>query len=209
MNVPSPIDSPSADPVNIEQILVTVTRLARRFARRLVRREDVDDIAQETVLECLIKLRNGYWVPEESALPVFVRHMVWRRSVDRLRRAQRRDVREREHHREVQESVHAWMSPSLAQESRELDALHEQAVAELPEACRRAYVMVRDEDLSYDVVATRLGVTRRAVAGHVVRAQQRLTRSLRAHGVSTPRRARNGALCGEPVLERSALRRGV
>ena len=47
-----------------------------------------------------------------------------RRSVDWLRRSQRRSERNAEHAREISESTHAWMAPDLASEERELFAFH-------------------------------------------------------------------------------------
>jgi RNA polymerase sigma factor (sigma-70 family) len=207
MDKPLPID-PSAADAATERVLLEVAQLARRFAKGVVRREDVEDVAQEVVLECLIKLRNGYWVPGETSTASLVRNMIHRRGVDRLRRAQRRDEREADHCRDLRESVHAWMSPAVAMEERELNALHDRALAELPPLCRRAYVLVREEGLSYSEVARRLGVTRHAVTSHVTRAQQRLKRSLRAHGVATPRRSRNGRVCEDSVSAAALSRRG-
>jgi RNA polymerase sigma factor (sigma-70 family) len=188
-----PTDSP-ASPADDEELLLYITRLARRVARRLVAVHDVDDVAQDVVLECLVKLRNGYWVSDPSSTAKLVRSIAKRRALDCLRRQKRQDARDAEHDRTLSESVHAWMSPDLSHEVRELNEVHARAMAALPDACRRAFVLVRDEDLAYKIAAERLGITRKTVQSHVVRAQGQLVEALREHGVTIPRRARNGAV---------------
>ena len=95
----------------------------------IVARDVADDIAQDVVLECLLKVRAGRWRVAREALGAFVRRLVRRRAVDWLRRSQRRSERNAEHAREIRESTHAWMSPDLASEERELAEFHDRALA--------------------------------------------------------------------------------
>jgi hypothetical protein len=62
------------------------------------------------------------------------------------------------------------MSPEAALEERELAELHKETLASLPRQCRRIYIMVREDRISYDRVAARLGLTRSAVSWHIVAA---------------------------------------
>ena len=109
--------------------------------------------------------------------------------MDLLRRSQARDQRHAECALEARASHDAWMSPELANEERELTEFHEQALGRLPDLCRRTYLMVREEEESYQRAALRLGVRPTTVSAHVVKAQRRFRRELAARGI----RSRPGA----------------
>jgi RNA polymerase sigma-70 factor (ECF subfamily) len=134
-------------------LLLEITRLARRFARHIVTAREVDDLVQDVVLRCLVGIREGRWNGRVAPLPVIIGHIVRCRAVDALRRRQCTAEREAEFRREVCETSHAWMAPDAVAEERELKALHAKALASLSPACRRAYVMVREEGLSYTQAA--------------------------------------------------------
>jgi RNA polymerase sigma factor (sigma-70 family) len=171
----------STDP----RLLKDIIRRARRHATKLVSADAADDIAQDVVLDCLTRMRDGQWRTRQS-LPALVRKMVQRRLTDHRRGQESRLAHEAEHVRERTESIHAWMSPELALQERELERFHEQALAKLPRTCRMAYVMVREEGTPYSVVADRLGVSRAAVNACVVRAQRRLRAELLDKRIATP-----------------------
>src|SRR2546423_352545 len=161
--------SPS-DAATETAVLLQVTIIARRYARKFLGAQAAEDLAQDVVLQCLKEMRAGRWVIRHS-LAAYVGYLVrWRRDDFHCRR-KRRMARDAEHLRERTESTHVWMSPDLALEERELDEFHEQTLASLPDGCRRAYVMVREDGEPYQVVAERLGVSRAAVCFHVVAAQ--------------------------------------
>jgi RNA polymerase sigma factor (sigma-70 family) len=170
-----------------DALLVEIAALARQFAQSAVNR-DPDDVAHDVVLACLVKMRAGEWTADRASLPGLVRRMVHGKAVDSRRSEGRRTEREAEHGRTLSESPPAWMSPELAMEAQELTELHQQALATIPEVCRRAYVMVREEGATYEEAAARLGVSRDAVASHVVRAQRRLRRHFAEHGIHAPAR---------------------
>ena len=153
----------------------------------------IDDIAQDVVLECLIKLRTGQWDVEPDYLRVYVRNAVRMRTVDYLRRSLHRDDRQAEHVREMWEGMHAWMEPDVAREERELSEFHARTLASLPEVCRKTYLMIRDGGASYAEVAERLGVTRSAVNANVVRAQSAFRARLLERGITPPRATKGAA----------------
>jgi RNA polymerase sigma-70 factor (ECF subfamily) len=174
-----------ANQLNDEQLVVQIASLARGFAMNIVAEDLADDIAQDVALQCWVKIRGGQWRVEAAELRTFVRRVVRRRAVDLLRRSQARDQRHAEYALEASASHHAWMSPELACEERELTEFHEQALGRLPELCRRTYLMVREEEETYQGAALRLGVQRTTVSAHVVSAQQRFRRELAARGISS------------------------
>jgi RNA polymerase sigma factor (sigma-70 family) len=126
-----------SDVVPEDEQLARITTLARRFAARIVAEHVVDDLAQDIVLECLVAMREGRWRVSMASLRTHVRRLVRRRAVDWLRRAQRRKQREVQHGRAIEQGTHAWMSPELTLEERELTSFHAQTLASLPDACRR------------------------------------------------------------------------
>ena len=80
------------------------------------------------------------------------------------------------------------MSPELTLEERELEALHDEIMAEIPQACLKAYAMVRGDDAEYKAVAAQLGVSREAVSSNVRRAQRRIRQRLKEHDIHAPSR---------------------
>jgi DNA-directed RNA polymerase specialized sigma24 family protein len=74
------------------------------------------------------------------------------------------------------------MSPDLAFEERELSELYERTLNEMRYACRRTYLMVREDGESYKGAASRLGVSRSTVCARIVEAQGRLRRELAEQG---------------------------
>jgi RNA polymerase sigma factor (sigma-70 family) len=184
MYIASPIDASTE-----ARILTEVFTLARRHAGKLMSGAAADDLAQDVVLECLTRMRAGKWRVPRS-LAALVRKMAKRRRADVRLHRKRRASRQGEYARELAERTHAWMSPDVALHDRELERFYAQAVAKLPRTCRRAYVMVREEDTPYSAVADRLGVSRAAVNACVVRAQRRLRAELLDKRIVTPPPAR-------------------
>ena len=98
----------------------------------------------------------------------------------------RRLSRDMAYTQELDTIPHTWMVPDLRIEKRELVAFYKTTLATLPPMCRRVYTMVREEDARYQVVASRLGISISAVSSHVVEAQKRFRRALKAEGIVTP-----------------------
>ena len=65
-------------------------------------------------------------------------------------------------------------SPDVAIEARELDVAIRQAVSELPDRCREAFVLTRQHELSYAEVAGIMGTSVRTVENHVAKARAHL-----------------------------------
>lgn len=166
-----------------DALVVEIHRQARALAKKRVPVDVADDIAQDITFECLIKIRAGRWRVRHADLTDVLRGVVRRRVVDWLRRREHGDERNAEHWRDREDSEHAWMSPELELEEPELAAVHERTLRELPSACRRAYLMVREEGESYNGAARRLGVSPSAVSAHIVTAQRRFGWVLMDKGV--------------------------
>lgn len=181
MSIVSPTEA-----TNEEALLIALSTLARRFAGRILPRDAAEDLAQDVVLECLIKLRSGRWRIDGLLVAGLARRMVQSRSIDALRRVQRRSSRNAEHARELAESARVWMSPDLAIEEEELARCHARTLADLPDVRRRAYLLVCEERVSCQAAARQLGIPRFSVVAHVAAAQQRFYHALHAQGLATP-----------------------
>jgi RNA polymerase sigma factor (sigma-70 family) len=170
-----------------EELLGEIRRLARGIAGRIVRRRDLaDDIAQDVVLDCLESLRDGTWHVPESTLEAYVVCLVKRRRADMRLRRRRGATRDRKHLRELESATHAWMEPDVQMEEQELAALYKATLAALPLLTRRAFLMVREAGEPYATAAEMLGISSKAVAAHVTRAQHVFRKVLSEHGYAVP-----------------------
>ena len=82
------------------------------------------------------------------------------------------------------------MSPETLLDDAEMSAFHRRTLSGLPESCRRAYLMVREEQATYEHVAEALAVSRNAVCYAVVAAQRQFRLALEEMGVYTARVSR-------------------
>jgi RNA polymerase sigma factor (sigma-70 family) len=182
----APTEAPFAGELD-DAILARITRIARRYAMRIVNDAAVaKDIAQDVVVDYMIKARAGRRL-RLSSLRSHLQKIVKRRAVDHLRRSQHRLAREEMFTHEVDDGTHAWMAPDLAGEDRDLNDFLMRVIAGLPFACRTSYLLVREEKLPYAVVAELLGVSKSAVSANVVRAQRVLRARLLEQGIHPPR----------------------
>jgi RNA polymerase sigma factor (sigma-70 family) len=188
-----PTNSSAHVETELDALLIRIDAVALALAREIVVRHAAADIAHDVVLECLVKIRDGTWDVAPEDLIRCVRRMVQSKAVDQLRQRQRRDERELQHATRVEAIMHAWMSPDQSAEERELEALEEGEIAELPEEDRDTYLLARDRGQSYTAIAALLGLSESAVSHRIVRARRRLRSRLRAKGIVPPPPTRGGA----------------
>src|SRR5512146_1937328 len=172
--------------ISEDDLFTEVAAIARRIAARVVPRDSVDDVVQDVVLRCLTEHRAGRWMFDRNRLPGLVKMLVFVYTTHQAQQTQRRGERDAVHERDVGASHHVWMSPELAIVQQELEVVYDRVLDSLPPACRRAYTLVREDELTYDQAAARLGVSRAAICFHIVTAQNRFREALREHGVSVP-----------------------
>ena len=172
--------------ISEDDLFTQVAAIARRIATRVVPRDSVDDVVQDVALRCLTEHRAGRWIFDRSRLPGLVKMLVFVYTTHHAQQTRRRGERDAVHERDVRASDHVWMSPDLAIEQQELEVVYDRVLHSLSPACRRAYTLVREQELTYDQAAARLGVSRAAICFHIVTAQNRFREALREHGVSIP-----------------------
>lgn len=167
-----------------EAVLVKIVRVAREYARETLPSDDAEDLAHDIALNILERLHAGHTMGEAQEAGGLLRTMVKCRAIDGLRQRRRRDVRDAEYARCNEEMGRGVACPDAELAEAELAEFRERILAELPEAVRRAYVMVREEHATYQRVADELAVSRSSVQLYVSRAQWRFRRGLEALGIS-------------------------
>jgi RNA polymerase sigma-70 factor (family 1) len=133
--------------------------------------------AEEIVQECFIKiwekreqLRED--VPLKGYLFTTAHHAV----LNELRRGQ--------HHLRLQGQVAATSPASVANEAeyQEMEALYLAALDRLPSKQREAFVLSRQQGLSYPEIAERQGVSVKTVEAHIMQALKTLRKYFKLHG---------------------------
>jgi DNA-directed RNA polymerase specialized sigma24 family protein len=84
---------------------------------------------------------------------------------------------------ETEAGDHAWMNPEQALEEAEQEAFYERTLAQLPAVCRRAHAMVREQHVTYQEAADRLGVSRSTLCAHLVTVRRHFRARLRSQGI--------------------------
>ncbi|WP_184720746.1 RNA polymerase sigma factor [Caulobacter sp.] len=150
------------------------TPALRAFFSRRAHAADVEDLVQEVLLR-IQKRQPGAVV---SNVEGYLFEVAANVLIDRGRRDK---TRRRSDHCELQEIHHPVddMSPERVLQGRERMARAMAALNELPERTRRVFILVRFEEMSYKLVAQRLGVSVSAVEKHVMKALKHLHERLR------------------------------
>jgi RNA polymerase sigma-70 factor (ECF subfamily) len=142
--------------------------LLKYLTSRFRDREDAAEIAQEAWLR-MYRLEH----PEDLANPrAFLFQMASNLGVDRVRHSA---IANRFHQTEQATSRDgAHPSAEFAAAAQESLALISDALRELPEKCRQAFILHRGRDLSYPEIAAELGVSTSMVEKHIIRALRHL-----------------------------------
>jgi len=145
--------------------------LLRLFLRRLGNREQAEDAAQDVFLRMAV---SGRALPPEEEQP-YLRVVARSVSTDGWRRRGREAdaaVVSVDAADEERAALHAGERDGLLEQAahRQRLARLNDAVAELPERQRQAFLLNRIEGLSHDEVAAVMGISARMVAKHLHRA---------------------------------------
>uniref|UniRef100_B0SXJ0 RNA polymerase, sigma-24 subunit, ECF subfamily n=1 Tax=Caulobacter sp. (strain K31) TaxID=366602 RepID=B0SXJ0_CAUSK len=168
------VATPSGEGQTLIDMSARFTPALRAFFSRRAPMNDVDDLVQEVLLriqkrqpEAIVNNVEGY------LFEVAANVLIDKGRADRTRC--------RSAHTEFQEIHHPVdeMSPERVLQAREQMARALAALNELPERTRRVFVLVRFEEMSYKLVAQRLGVSVSAVEKHVMKALRHLGERLR------------------------------
>lgn len=140
-------------------------RLAR-FLRRSIRNHDeVHDLVQETFANFVAAAPTGVLRSPEAYLRTIARNLLFRRS--------RRFAQAQSHvHVPVEEAYDLSIDPEQEwlMEADDLMRRYEAALSELPARTREVFRLHRQEELTYQQIAERLGMTVRGVKYHMKKA---------------------------------------
>ena len=170
------------EPIDEASFVAEVYMVAARCARRLASADDAEDIAQDVVLKCLLRLRSHRWRMDRSP-NALVSSITRRTCTNRKRDDARRESRDAQYLAERTAVAPAWMNPAQANDEGKDSELRERALAELPAGCRSTFLLVRDCGMTYREAARHEGIAVSIVAKRVARAEALLVDRL----ICTPR----------------------
>jgi RNA polymerase sigma factor (sigma-70 family) len=171
------IGKPAPPPEGGEALVESGARFTpalRAFFSRRAHQNDVEDLVQEV----LLRIQKRQPAPVVNNVEGYLFEVAANVLIDRGRRDR---TRRRSDHCEFQEIHHPVdeMSPERVLQGREQMARAMAALNELPERTRRVFILVRFEEMSYKLVAQRVGVSVSAVEKHVMKALRHLHARLR------------------------------
>ena len=171
------IGKPASPPQGGEALMESGARFTpalRAFFSRRAHQNDVEDLVQEV----LLRIQKRQPAPVVNNVEGYLFEVAANVLIDRGRRDR---TRRRSDHCEFQEIHHPVdeMSPERVLQGREQMARALAALNELPERTRRVFILVRFEEMSYKLVAQRMGVSVSAVEKHVMKALRHLHERLR------------------------------
>ncbi|HWB90307.1 MAG TPA: RNA polymerase sigma-70 factor [Puia sp.] len=131
-------------------------------------------LAQELVNDVFMKLwQDADQITIQSSLRSYLYRAVVNRCLNELDKTKRTRVQQQELIRLTEES-----SEFKDMENNELKMRLYLAIDQLPEQCRKVFLMSRFEELKQQVIADRLGISIKTVKNHITHALQRLHRVL-------------------------------
>ena len=146
-------------------------RLARFIRRSIKQPDDVHDLVQETFVNFVAGAPKSSVRNPEAYLTTIARRLLWGR-------AKRREAQGNVQHVSVDDADELSIGPEQEwmMEASDVIRRYEQALAELPARTREVFRLSRQEDLSYEEIAERLGITKRMVKYHLRKALMYLDR---------------------------------
>ena len=159
--------------------------LKKFLTRFLYREQDIEDVAQEAYLRAYSTEQERGEIQQPKA---FLFSIAKNLAINELRRKSRimtsyledcQDPTVLDTSTTVEGEVDAWQSLGIYCE----------AVADLPEKCRRVYLLRKVHGLSHREIAERLGISRSAVEDHISRGSKSCRNYIRDSLKSAPLRA--------------------
>ena len=169
-----------------DALLLAIYFMAPPFVYGQVPRQDIEDVVHDIALDWLIKLRTGCWAPSPENFQAFVRELVRNHVIDRRRKRIRRKDHDGEHLRSRTVTTPTWVSPDRSDDEDVNASLARSLIDKLPEQCRTAHVLIREDGWSYQDTAALLGVSVQSVHTYMGRAQRKLREELRLVGIAVP-----------------------
>lgn len=145
--------------------------LCQTIFRIVADRHLAEDLAQEVFIKCWRK-RNELFI--NSSLPAYLRRMAIREALYHLRRRKPTTLVQLEHCNSLSSDI----DPLQQYYRNELRQRIDQVVGALPQRCKQAFQLSREQGLSYREIAEQLAIKPKTVENHIGRALQVLKREL-------------------------------
>jgi RNA polymerase sigma-70 factor (ECF subfamily) len=158
----------------VARVFLRFQRSLLRYLRDLLaRREDAEDVAQETYVRLL---RAGSLEPSEVHIRAFMFRAATNLAYDRFRQRRSRGVHDDAALAELpDETPAAERVVAMAQAV----AIVERALLALPPRCRQVFLLRTSHEWSYEAIAEQLGVSKRTVEREMQAALDACQRELR------------------------------
>lgn len=182
------LPTPTRSEAEQDALLLSIYPIATRHARFIADRDDREDVVHDVIADFLVRLRNGTWV-DPTNLYAFVRIAVLRFCIDAWRRRASSAENDGRHLQARREDPPTWMSPGEAVELGEINDVQDRALARMPAMLRKAWLLVREGNVSHREVGTILSVSPVSVRTYITRAQQLLREELSRNGLPVAKRA--------------------
>lgn len=161
------------DPKAFEVLVRRYSGLMRVYARSILGSNDeVEDVVQESFVTAWKQLES---LKDPGAIKSWLMRIVSRRSIDRLRRRREHDDID-EHDQPTREDT----SPPRIAETRALTSALGTALATLPPAQRRCWLLREVAEYSYREIALDLEIPETTVRGLISRARTNIVREMQA-----------------------------
>jgi RNA polymerase sigma-70 factor (ECF subfamily) len=174
--MPAASDDPRTELV--ARVFVRFQRSLLRYLRDLLtRREDAEDVAQETYLRLL---RADSIERSEAHIRAFMFRAATNLAYDRFRQRRSRGT-----HDDVELSALPDATPAAEHvvAMEQAAAIVERTLLELPPRCRQVFLLRTSHEWSYEAIAERLGVSKRTVEREMQTALGACQRELRGDEV--------------------------
>lgn len=166
----------------------------KAFLRRFMhRQQDIEDIAQEAYIRAF-KIEQGSSIDHPKALIFTIAKNI---ALNELRRKSRRVTDYIEESQAAPEETGASTEDEVV--ALERLELYCTAVDDLPEQCRRVYLMRKVHGMSHKEIATQLNITVRTVERHLAKGVLKCRNQLQAQDIASEAKAGQAGLAVAPL----------
>lgn len=193
-----------------DAILLSLYPIAQRVVAEWIAPQERDDAVHDFVLQVVRALRFGSWrtplIPLEQFALIAILEGKWRR-----KRTRRSDAARAGKYLTMLEQVpREWMSQELHYEEHRLRSFADNVRGTLPERGVQIHRMVRDDGMTYNEVAKKLGISRRSVHRAIHKAQDRFRHELPSLGIEHKASSHGGRpACSRSRRLSSRAERGI
>ena len=144
---------------------------------RFVKDEDITkDIVQDVFLTYWQKIHE---LRINESVVYYLKKSCVNQALNYLKERERRENRENNFSKEVNESSSSNERPDTKYEAKELSNAIQQTIDDLPMACKNAFLLSRHEEKSYKEIATLLNISVNTVEKHIGKALKVLRKALK------------------------------